>query len=273
MTSSNPYFLSYGSHASGDKGRCAMEWVSYLAGEPHTDQPVCVSPVLKNFCIRLNDRLDDDSRQKLRPYLARTIGTANDGLDKQRVQMCREFLVHYALPVHLDRAGRVEAAARLRALPDALTQEETLKALRFARDEAWDAREKATGRLAVRIRAELAKRGVADAAADAAAVADAAVAAAVADAAAAVAVADADAAAAAAADADAAAAVADGMSRYLAVREAVYSAMYEKSKVRVREINAEMLPAALGLLDRMLPGEVIQVPVVSEWREVCGVSR
>src|SRR3954471_7750366 len=89
----DPYFLSKGSHATPDAGRCAMEWVAYLAGEPHTDQPACVSPVLKTFCIKFNDVLDDGQRQKLRPYLARTIGTAGDGLDPQRSLMCLDWLI------------------------------------------------------------------------------------------------------------------------------------------------------------------------------------
>ncbi|HUE25944.1 MAG TPA: hypothetical protein VMP89_04150 [Solirubrobacteraceae bacterium] len=41
------YTLAYGTHATPDDGRCAMEWVSYLAGEPHSDHPACVSPVLR----------------------------------------------------------------------------------------------------------------------------------------------------------------------------------------------------------------------------------
>lgn len=66
------YSLSAGSHPTAEDGRCAMEWVSYLAGEPHSDTPVCVSPLLTNFCISLNDTFPDEMRQKLRPYLART---------------------------------------------------------------------------------------------------------------------------------------------------------------------------------------------------------
>jgi hypothetical protein len=31
------YFLSKGSHSSAGDGRCAMEWVSFLAGERHSD--------------------------------------------------------------------------------------------------------------------------------------------------------------------------------------------------------------------------------------------
>jgi hypothetical protein len=74
------YALAYGTHSSPEDGRCAMEWVSHLAGEPHSDQPTCVSPVLQAFCAALNDGLEDAPRQRLRLYLARTIGTAHDGL-------------------------------------------------------------------------------------------------------------------------------------------------------------------------------------------------
>ncbi|GAC1603190.1 MAG: hypothetical protein NVS3B21_31630 [Acidimicrobiales bacterium] len=229
------YVLSSGSHTRREDGMCALEWVSYLAGEPHSDSPVCVSPILTRYCIRLNDRLGDEDRQKLRPYLARTIGTRDDGMDEQRVQMCREFLVRYALPSHLDRAGRTEAAEYLRSLPAPLTERETLRALYFARDEAREVCTEARVRLTERIRAELAKRGYSVTVA-------------------------------------ATATVADGSSRWFAIRDAVYSAVYAKSGERAREINAEMVPAALDLLNRMLPTELIQVPVVAEWREVCGVQ-
>src|ERR1035441_6104155 len=60
---STDYTLAYGTHATPEEGRCAMEWVSHLAGEPHGDQPACVSPVLRAFCVSLNDSLPDVSRQ------------------------------------------------------------------------------------------------------------------------------------------------------------------------------------------------------------------
>ena len=65
---STDYTLAYGTHATPADGRCAMEWVSYLAGEPHSDDPACVSPVLRAFCMTLNDSLEDAPRQRLRPY-------------------------------------------------------------------------------------------------------------------------------------------------------------------------------------------------------------
>ena len=92
MDMSNPYLLAHGAHQTADEGRCAMEWVAYLAGEKHSDQPVCVSPVLRRYCISLNDRLGDDERQKLRPYLARTIGTAGEGRHLSP-RLRRKFLV------------------------------------------------------------------------------------------------------------------------------------------------------------------------------------
>jgi hypothetical protein len=62
-----------------------MEWVSYLAGERHSSTPECVSEELRILFISLNDNLLDEERQKLRPYLTRTIGTAGDGLAGERL--------------------------------------------------------------------------------------------------------------------------------------------------------------------------------------------
>ena len=50
---SNDYALAYGTHASPLDGRCAMEWVSYLAGEAHSDEPTCVSPVQSRTSMKI----------------------------------------------------------------------------------------------------------------------------------------------------------------------------------------------------------------------------
>jgi hypothetical protein len=92
------YTLSCGTHATPEDGRCAMEWVSYLAGESHSDSPVCVSPVLRALCISLNDGLSDGPRQRLRPYLTRTIGTAGDGLDEERAWLAMDWLIRTYAP-------------------------------------------------------------------------------------------------------------------------------------------------------------------------------
>ncbi|HEX6020651.1 MAG TPA: hypothetical protein VFZ00_01565, partial [Solirubrobacter sp.] len=159
-TTTNPYFLSEGSHPTAAEGRCAMEWVAYLAGEPHTDSPVCVSPLLRGFGIALNDPWDDEQRQKLRPYLARCIGTANDGRDMERSWMAWDWLVRTFVPAFLDlRPELREHAARLRALSPVLAIEgfdESRRLIEEARaaaraawaaagDAAWDAAGDAAG--------------------------------------------------------------------------------------------------------------------------------
>ena len=99
------YWLAHGPHATPEDGRCAMEWVSYLAGEPHSDQPACVSPALRAFCVAFNDGLDKNARQRLRPYLARTIGTTHDGLDEERSWMAMDWLIRVYAPAWLELAG------------------------------------------------------------------------------------------------------------------------------------------------------------------------
>jgi hypothetical protein len=125
----NQYTLAYGTHATPDDGRCAMEWVSYLAGEPHSDQPACVSTVLRAFCTAVNDILDDDTRQKLRPYLTRTIGTADDGLDDARSWMAMDWLIRTYTSTWID-AARLDAPAReLANLPEIVSPSELQTAL------------------------------------------------------------------------------------------------------------------------------------------------
>src|SRR5262245_14123142 len=129
---------------------CAMEWTAYIAGEGHTDRPVCVSPVLQTFCIGFNDALDDGRRQGLRPYLARCIGTADDGRDDERAWMCTDWLVTVFAPVWLDLAGLHAHAQNLRALgrtiTDATAAEAAMPTITAARKDAaaawaaaWDA--------------------------------------------------------------------------------------------------------------------------------------
>jgi hypothetical protein len=142
---STDYTLAYGTHAAPEDGRCAMEWVSYLAGEPHSDDPACVSPVLRAFCTALNDSLDEAPRQRLRPYLARTIGTAHDGLDEARSWMAMDWLIRVYTPTWLGLARLTEAARRLTArspVLDVADLESALDAMELARRDAraaWSA--------------------------------------------------------------------------------------------------------------------------------------
>jgi hypothetical protein len=74
-----------------------------------------VSPVLRAFCTTLNDSLEDGPRQRLRPYLVRTIGTVDDGLDETRSWLALDWLIRTYAPTWLRLAGLVASADRLAA--------------------------------------------------------------------------------------------------------------------------------------------------------------
>ena len=136
--------LSPGSHRepNGEFSACVMELSSYIAKEPWSDHPACVSPVLAAFLRSWNDALDDDTRQKLKPYAARVVGTAGDGKDKQRAWMAVDWLARTQLPIWLDLAGMGEHAAAVRAviaITDAESAGVALPTLNAAGAAAWDA--------------------------------------------------------------------------------------------------------------------------------------
>ncbi|HUO69858.1 MAG TPA: hypothetical protein VMU39_03695 [Solirubrobacteraceae bacterium] len=263
---SNDYRLSYGTHATPEDGRCAMEWVSYLAGEPHSDHPACVSPVVRAFCTTLNDSLEDGPRQRLRPYLARTIGTAGDGFDEARSLMAMDWLTRTYVPRWLAVAGLTESAQHIAGLEPLLDGGElrpALDALAAARRQTratWSATlgtprawaPWAAGRAAAR-EAAWASAGAAAWAAARVAVGDI----------------EGDRVRAMAREiaGDSAAAVArsfrSGTGR-AAARRAVIAALGPTLE--------ELRVSALALLDRMLPTVPLAMPVVENAALVCGAA-
>jgi hypothetical protein len=252
---SSDYILAYGTHATPEDGRCAMEWVSHLAGEPHSDAPVCVSPVLRAMSVALNDGLDDEARQRLRPYLAQTIGTAEDGLDTERGWMAMDWLARVYTPAWLRLAGLHRPADRLVSLTpitDSTTLRTALGVLEKARHQARAARADAfAGQLptawAAATAAGLAGREAAWSCAGAAAWAAARLA--IGDGAG-----DRARAAARAAAGDAAAIAARHSRAGAPAGEA-----REAAQAALAPVLDELAESALGLLERMLPTETLPI--------------
>lgn len=67
--------LSKGRHKSPREGACVMELASMLAGEPFSDHPASVCPVIGAFLRRYNDTVGDKRRQALYRYAALVVGT------------------------------------------------------------------------------------------------------------------------------------------------------------------------------------------------------
>jgi len=70
--------LSRGRHAQAEEGACLMEYVSVIAGEPFTDHPVCVEPLLVRLSWAVNDTAPQSVRASLVHFAPRLVGTKND---------------------------------------------------------------------------------------------------------------------------------------------------------------------------------------------------
>src|SRR3954470_22096933 len=94
--------LRRGKHASPEKGVCVMELASMLAGEPFSDRPQAVCPVVGAYLRSYhevvgadrrsyNDVDADDGRQDLYAYAAEAIGTSGSAeLRRARAERCLE---------------------------------------------------------------------------------------------------------------------------------------------------------------------------------------
>jgi hypothetical protein len=89
-----------------------MELASMLAGEPFTDHPASVCPVIGSFLRSYNDSIDDERRQSLYEFASKVVGSRRSG----RVQQTRaERLARWADDMY--HARRAWLALRpLRAL-------------------------------------------------------------------------------------------------------------------------------------------------------------
>jgi hypothetical protein len=71
--------LGKGKHRSPDEGACVMELASMLAGEPFSDHPVSVCPVIGSLLRAYNDSIDSERRQDLYAYAAKVVGSRATG--------------------------------------------------------------------------------------------------------------------------------------------------------------------------------------------------
>jgi len=111
--------LLSGAHEPNSEGQmCVMEAVAYVAGEEWSDSPACASPVIAAFMRSWNDSLDQEGRQRLKPYIPKLVGTAaSQEVEERRSFMAGDWQVRVFTPAWLELAGVTEEAAALRELP------------------------------------------------------------------------------------------------------------------------------------------------------------
>ena len=111
--------LSKGKHTSPEDGACVMELASMLSGEPFTDHPASVCPVIGSFLRSYNDAIDERRRQSLYEYASRVVGSRGS----HRVQEARAArLAEWAEEMHRSRPtwflrSPLRALTRLRKPP------------------------------------------------------------------------------------------------------------------------------------------------------------
>jgi hypothetical protein len=105
--------LTKGKHSSPDEGACVMELASMLAGEPFSDHPASVCPVIGSFLRAYNDSIGDELRQDLYAYASQIVGT-RASLEIQRERVAR--VTDWAVDMQRRRPSRFLPFARLRTI-------------------------------------------------------------------------------------------------------------------------------------------------------------
>lgn len=94
----------YPGRHTGQSGQlCLLEAAAVLAGEPLTDHPRCVSPIVRTLGIRLNDLATHRQRQTLTRFLPNLVGTAGDGKEDARRWVALDFSLRTVWPRWVDR--------------------------------------------------------------------------------------------------------------------------------------------------------------------------
>lgn len=85
--------LGRGKHLSPREGACVVEVASMLAGEPFSDRPSSVCPMVAAYMRALNDLASDEERKLLWPYAAAIVGSAGEpSVLKARTRACVGWL-------------------------------------------------------------------------------------------------------------------------------------------------------------------------------------
>ena len=139
--------LAQGAHERTQSAMCAMEAVAYITGEPWSDHPQCVSPVIAAFLRAWNDALSEPPRTALiRPLLRGVIGTRTTDADEEtRAWLATDWLVRVHAPAFMDLTPSLAShASALRSLPPLLSSEIALASQQVL-NAAWDAAGTAAG--------------------------------------------------------------------------------------------------------------------------------
>lgn len=103
--------LDPGRHRPGEGRACVLELASLLGGEPFSDSPRSVCPVVAAFLRRYQDELDDDRRADLYGVAAAIVGSRADAdTERARREHVRRRLAEIRPGTRRPLAGRAAVA-------------------------------------------------------------------------------------------------------------------------------------------------------------------
>ena len=113
--------LKAGGHTKRDaEALCVMEAVAWVAGEPHSDHPVCACPVIGAFLRQWNDSIStDEARTRLlKPLVPRLVGSkSTEAVEVRRSYLALDWLAREYAPAWLSLRNDLKAhAVALRGL-------------------------------------------------------------------------------------------------------------------------------------------------------------
>lgn len=129
-------------HGTGSltTGACWMSAIKWYAHpeEAWGDDPECVDPVIRQFCIWLNDHTREaDMERAIGPHLFAPLGTwRGTELSLRRGHRCADFAVRVLAPRAFRFAGLDAEAPRLEALAP-VVDEGTARAAALAAEAGW----------------------------------------------------------------------------------------------------------------------------------------
>jgi hypothetical protein len=138
---------------TGDRDMCILEAVALFAGDPWSDDPEGVSPVISAFLRKWNDLLSDEDRDRLLPasvWVPKLVGTcADSATEERRSNLALDWLVRVYTPAYLDLVPSLcDHAGPIRNLPevmDAASAHQSKTTVANARAAALDAARAVTG--------------------------------------------------------------------------------------------------------------------------------
>lgn len=86
--------LTKGASNYPEYGACIMQAIDWLEYGRFSDRPHCVSPVIRDICVIINDVLSEEARQKLINYIPLLIGTTDFDNEKNRLRAAISLYNH-----------------------------------------------------------------------------------------------------------------------------------------------------------------------------------